>query len=43
MILFDTWDKLPIALMITLMMFIMHRENISRLVKGTELKVGQKV
>ena len=43
MILFDTWEKLPIALMITLMMFIMHRENISRLVKGTELKVGQKV
>ena len=43
MILFDTWEKLPIALMMTLMMFIMHRENISRLVKGTELKVGQKV
>jgi glycerol-3-phosphate acyltransferase PlsY len=42
MILFDTGEKLPIALIITLMMFIMHRENISRLAKGTELKVGKK-
>lgn len=42
MILFDTREKLPIALLMTLMMFIMHRENISRLAKGTELKVGKK-
>jgi glycerol-3-phosphate acyltransferase PlsY len=42
MILFDTGEKLPIAVIITLMMFIMHRENISRLAKGTELKVGKK-
>ncbi len=43
MILFDTREKLPIALIITLMMFIMHRENISRLLKGTEPRVGKKV
>ncbi len=43
MILFDTEEKFPIALTITLMMFIMHRENISRLAKGTEPKVGNKV
>jgi len=42
MILFDTREKLPIALLMTLMMFIMHRENISRLARGTELKVGEK-
>jgi len=29
-------------LAITLMMFLRHKENISRLVRGTELKVGKK-
>ena len=43
MILFDTGKKLPIALAITLMMFLRHKENISRLARGTELKVGKKV
>ena len=43
MILFDTREKLPIALIITLMMFIRHSENISRLARGTELKVGKKI
>ena len=43
MILFDTEEKFPIALTITLMMFIRHRENISRLAKGTESRVGKKV
>jgi acyl phosphate:glycerol-3-phosphate acyltransferase len=42
MILFDTREKLPIALVLTVMMVIMHRENISRLFKGTELRVGKK-
>lgn len=42
MILFDSSEKLPIALIMTLMMFIMHRENISRLARGTELKVLKK-
>ena len=43
MILFDTREKFPIALIMTLMIFIMHRENISRLAGGTELKVGKKI
>jgi glycerol-3-phosphate acyltransferase PlsY len=43
MILFDTEEKFPIALAITLMMLIRHRENISRLAKGTEPKVGKKI
>ncbi len=43
MILFDTGEKFPIALTITLMIFIRHRENISRLAKGTEPKVGKKI
>lgn len=43
MILFDTGEKFPIALTITLMIFIRHRENISRLTKGTEPRVGKKI
>ena len=43
MILFDTKEKLPIALTMTLMMFIRHSENISRLAKGTEPKIGKKI
>lgn len=43
MILFDTEKKFPIALTVTLMMFIRHRENISRLARGTEPKVGKKI
>lgn len=43
MILFDTGEKFPIALTITLMMFIRHRENISRFIKGTEPKIGKKI
>ena len=43
MILFDTKEKFPIALTITLMIFLRHRENISRLAKGTEPKVGKKI
>jgi len=42
MILFDSWEKFPAALIITFLMFIMHRENITRLVNGTELKIGNK-
>lgn len=43
MIMFDKGDKFPVALTITLMIFIRHRENISRLAKGREPKVGQKI
>ena len=41
-ILLDTKDKLPIAFMITLILFIRHIDNVSRLLKGTESKVGSK-
>ncbi|MEW6109483.1 MAG: glycerol-3-phosphate 1-O-acyltransferase PlsY [Nitrospirota bacterium] len=41
-ILFDTNEKLPIALLITIMIFIRHKDNISRLIKGTERRVGRK-
>jgi glycerol-3-phosphate acyltransferase PlsY len=34
-------EKLPVALLITALLFLRHRENISRLVRGTEPKVGQ--
>lgn len=40
-ILFDTKDKLPIAFMITVILFISHIDNVSRLLKGTESKVGR--
>jgi glycerol-3-phosphate acyltransferase PlsY len=43
MILFDTGEKFPIALTMTLMIFARHSENISRLVRGTEPKVGNKI
>lgn len=43
MILFDTRGKFPIALIMAIMIFIMHRENILRLARGTELKVGKKI
>ena len=43
MILFDTGEKFPVALIITLMIFARHSENISRLARGTEPKVGNKI
>jgi glycerol-3-phosphate acyltransferase PlsY len=42
MILFGTREKFPIALAMTVMMFIRHRENIFRLARGTEPRVGGK-
>jgi glycerol-3-phosphate acyltransferase PlsY len=41
MILFDTREKIPVALFITIMIFIRHRENIARLITGTETRVGE--
>lgn len=41
-IFFDTKEKFPIALFIVIILFISHKDNISRLLKGTELKVGKK-
>jgi len=43
MILFDTGEKFPVALTMTLMIFARHSENISRLARGTEPKVGNKI
>ncbi len=40
--LFDAPGKLPVALVLTGLMFIRHRENISNLLKGTERKVGKR-
>lgn len=40
--LFDAREKLPIALVLTIIMFIRHRDNISSLLKGTERKVGKR-
>jgi glycerol-3-phosphate acyltransferase PlsY len=38
----DTREKLPIAFIITAMMLIRHKDNIFRLLKGTELKIGKR-
>lgn len=38
----DSAAKLPAALLISAMIFIRHRQNISRLISGTEPRVGQK-
>lgn len=40
-ILLDTKDKLPIAFLMTVILFIRHIDNVSRLLKGTEPKVGR--
>lgn len=36
----DSREKLPVALVMTALVFIRHRENISRLARGQEPKVG---
>lgn len=36
----DTSEKLPVALLITVLIFIRHRGNIARLARGREPKVG---
>jgi acyl phosphate:glycerol-3-phosphate acyltransferase len=36
----DTREKLPVAFVMTALVFIRHRENISRLARGREPKVG---
>ncbi|MEJ2696529.1 MAG: glycerol-3-phosphate 1-O-acyltransferase PlsY [Candidatus Sulfobium sp.] len=38
--LLDTREKLPVALVMTALIFIRHRENIARLARGQEPKVG---
>ena len=43
-LLFDPYyqGKLSVAILITLLILIRHRENIQRLMKGTERKIGQR-
>jgi acyl phosphate:glycerol-3-phosphate acyltransferase len=41
-ILFDDKEKLFAALLITILIFIRHKDNIQRLIKGTERKIGQR-
>ncbi len=40
--LFDGKDKLPVALLVTLFILIRHADNIRRLIKGTERKIGER-
>jgi glycerol-3-phosphate acyltransferase PlsY len=40
--LFDSLEKLPVAILITVFIVIRHKNNIQRLVKGTERKIGQR-
>ncbi|OGW52754.1 MAG: acyl-phosphate glycerol 3-phosphate acyltransferase [Nitrospirae bacterium RBG_13_43_8] len=42
-ILFDSKEKFPVALLVTLLILIRHTDNIQRLMKGTERKIGERV
>jgi glycerol-3-phosphate acyltransferase PlsY len=42
-ILFDSKEKLPVALLVTLLVLIRHTDNIQRLMKGTERKIGERL
>lgn len=41
-ILLDSKDKLPVAVLVTLLILIRHIDNIRRLIKGTERKIGER-
>ena len=41
-ILLDSKDKLPVAVLVTLFILIRHTDNIRRLIKGTERKIGER-
>lgn len=41
-LLFDTEDKFMVAFLITILIFIRHKDNIKRLMRGTERKIGQR-
>jgi glycerol-3-phosphate acyltransferase PlsY len=41
-LLFDSKDKFLVAILMTVLIFIRHRDNILRLLKGTERKIGQR-
>jgi len=38
----DSKGKLPIAIIITMLILIRHRDNIQKLMKGTERKIGER-
>lgn len=40
--LLDTKEKLPIAIIMSIILLVRHKDNISRLIAGTESKVGRK-
>lgn len=42
MFLLDTKEKLPIAIIISIILLVRHSDNIKRLIAGTESKVGRK-
>jgi len=42
MVAFDRKEKVPVALLMTILVFMRHRDNISRLIKGTEPTVGKR-
>lgn len=42
MIIFDVKEKIPVAILLTLFVFIRHISNINRLIKGEERKIGQR-
>ena len=42
-VLFDSKDKFPIALLVTLFILIRHSDNIRRLINGTERRIGERV
>jgi glycerol-3-phosphate acyltransferase PlsY len=41
-ILLDGKDKLPVAVLVTLFILMRHTDNIRRLIKGTERKIGER-
>jgi glycerol-3-phosphate acyltransferase PlsY len=41
-VLFDSKEKLPIAIIMSIILLVRHKDNIRRLVAGTESKVGRK-
>jgi glycerol-3-phosphate acyltransferase PlsY len=41
-LLFDDKGKLFVAILITILIFIRHTDNIQRLIKGTERRIGQR-
>ena len=40
--LFDTKEKFPISLILSIILLMRHKDNIRRLIQGTEYKVGKK-